>query len=263
MGTKSFFLVLAVMACFGRFSLFSDTTINDKIINFGDYTTSNWRSSDFKGSASRQWDPSGKSFCFDWNTESGDQIGRMGVTFGSRYLGAKIDEMPSNCIMSTACTFSPTTNHWFYWAIYGWTNGTYTYWGNTPSGWNNEFYIIFHTDRPTADFVTDKGVVAIGSVDVDRVTFDCFRTPRSNQSQWFAVTRSKTWNASVNLKKIFDYWRSKGLANESIVDLGWAVEGFIGSAGKLQLTNVTIPNLSSSSNATKETPSSGHQEPVK
>ena len=35
--------------------------------------------------------------------------------------------------------------------------------------------------------------------------------------------------------------------DEAIVDLGWAVEGFIGSAGKLQLTNITIPNLSGSS----------------
>jgi hypothetical protein len=47
----------------------------------------------------------------------------------------------------------------------------------------------------------------------------------------------------VNIKKIFDYWRSKGLANESVVDLGWALEGFPGTAGKLQLTDVKIPHL--------------------
>ena len=250
--------MLGVMACLGRFSLFADVTTSDKTITVGDFTSSHWRSSDFKGTSSREWDSTGKSFCFQWNTESGDQIGRVGVTYGSRLLGGKIDEMPPDSIMSTSATFLPTTNHWFYWTIYGWTNGPYTYWGNTPHGWNNEFYIIFHTDRPTADFLTDKGVVGIGSVDVDGVTFDCFRTPRTSQSQWFAVTRSKTWNASVNLKKIFDYWRSKGLANEAIVDLGWAVEGFIGSAGKLQLTNIAIPNLSAPSAATKLAPSSGH-----
>lgn len=258
MRTINVFLALGIMAWCGGSYLFADSTTTDKTIALGDYTTSTWRSSDFKGSSSRQWDPSGKSFCFDWNTISGDQIGRIGVTYGSRLLGGSIDEMPSNCIMSATATFTPATDHWFYWSIYGWTNGPYTYWSNTPSGWNNEFYIIFHTDRPTADFLTDKGVVGIGSVNVDGVTFDCFRTPRTSQSQWFAVTRSKTWNASVNLKKIFDYWRSKGLADESIVDLGWAVEGFIGSAGKLQLTNVTIPNLSAAACATKAPVSAGH-----
>jgi len=39
--------VPAVMACFGCFSLFADTTTNDKTITLGDYTSSHWRSSDF------------------------------------------------------------------------------------------------------------------------------------------------------------------------------------------------------------------------
>ena len=226
--------------------------------HIGDFTTSNWRSDDFKGWASREWDASGKSFTFEWKTDAGDQIGRMGVTYGSHLLGGKIDEMPAESVMSTDATFTPATDHWFWYAIYGWTNGDYTYWGNTKGGWNNEFYVIFHTDEPTADFLKDKGVVAIGNVTVDGVTFDCFRTPRAVQSQWFAVTRSKTWSASVNLKKIFDYWRSQGLGNEAIVDLGWAVEGFSGSAGKLQLTNVVIPNLSAPAGAVKTSPAPGH-----
>ncbi len=85
----------------------------------------------------------------------------MGVTFGSGLLGGTIDQMPDNSVMSANAVFTPTTDHWFYWSIYGWTHAPYTYWSNTPSGWNNEFYIIFHTDRPTKDFLTDKGVVAI------------------------------------------------------------------------------------------------------
>ena len=240
---RSYLFAFGFVALTG-FNLFADTCSTDKSINFGSFTTSSWRSADFKGSSSREWDASGKNFTFNWNTDAGDQIGWIGVTYGSNLLGEKIDDMPPDCVMSAKAVFTPTTDHWFYWSIYGWTNADYTYWGNTKSGWNNEFYIIFHTDRPTKDFLTDKGVIAIGSVDVDGVMFDCFKTPRDNQSQFFAVTRSKTWNGSVNLKKIFAYWRTQGLGNEAIVDLGWAVEGFIGSAGKLQLTEVTIPDLS-------------------
>ena len=244
MANMNAFKVAGIALVLGTLSSFADTTTSDKTLTSGDYTNSNWRSSDFKGTSSRAWDGTGKTFTFDWNTESGDQIGRIGVTFGSHLLGGSIDQMPDDSTMSTKAVFTPTTDHWFYWSIYGWTNAKYTYWSDAPGGWNNEFYIIFHTDRPTKDFVTDKGVVAIGSVEVDGVTFDCFRTPRQNQSQWFAVSRSKTWSASVNLKKIFAYWRSQGLGNESIVDLGWAVEGFIGSAGKIELTDIHIPNLS-------------------
>ena len=247
----SAFRIAGIVLFFGTLPSLADPITSDKMLTSGDYVNSTWRSSDFKGTSSRDWDGTGKNFTFEWNTEAGDQIGRVGVTYGSKLLGCSIDQMPADATMSTQAVFTPTTDHWFYWTIYGWTNDPYTYWSNTPGGFNTEFYIIFHTDRPTKDFLTDKGVVAIGSVDVDGVTFDCFKTPRARQSQFFAVTRSKTWNASVNLKKIFAYWRTQGLGNESIVDLGWAVEGFIGSAGKLQLTDIHIPNLSATPPAGK------------
>jgi hypothetical protein len=246
-------LFAGIVLLLGFSRLPADPITSDQMITSGDYVNSNWRSSDFKGTSSRDWDGTGKNFTFVWNTQAGDQIGRVGVTYGSKLLGCSIDQMPADSVMSAKAVITPTTDHWFYWSIYGWTNAPYTYWGNTPSGWNNEFYIIFHTDRTTKDFLTDKGVVGIGSVEVDGVTFDCFKTPREHQSQFFAVTRSKTWNASVNLKKIFAYWRTQGLGNESVVDLGWAVEGFIGSAGKLQLTDIHIPDLSVASVAAKPT----------
>ena len=197
----AFWLVLFVGTAY--FSLFADTCDADKTVQIGDFVTSNWRSQDFSGSIFREWDASGKTFTMNWKIDKGDQMGRIGVGYGSKLLGASIHDMPSDSTMSTTAAYTPSTNTWFYWSIYGWTNGTYAYWGNTKDGWNNEFYIIFKTDRPTKDFLTDKGVVVIGSVDVDGVTFDCFKTPRKSQSQFVAVTRSKTWSASVNLKKIF------------------------------------------------------------
>ncbi len=50
--------------------VFADTATGEKTVNFGDYITSSWRSSDFKGTSSREWDTSGKTFTFDWNTEA-------------------------------------------------------------------------------------------------------------------------------------------------------------------------------------------------
>jgi hypothetical protein len=236
---------ISVLLLFCYPSLRADTTAGSETVNFGPYSVSNWRSDDFKGSAFREWDKSGKSFRFTWTTDNGDQIGRIGVSYGSDHLGVKIDDIRPDCTMSTDAVYTPKTNHWFYWSIYGWTNPNYTYWGNTPHGWNNEFYIIFYTDKPRSDFLADKTEVDIGSVTVDGVIFDCYKTPRASQSQWLAVCRSKTWPASVNIRKIFDYWRSKGMADEYVVDLGWALEGFIYSSGTLHLSNINIPNLNS------------------
>jgi hypothetical protein len=242
MATRSSFAIGAALLL-SHIPLFAGSTTTGERVDVGNYTTSTWYSNDFKGSAFRQWDDSGKSFRFVWKTEAGDQIGRMGVNYGGPFLGPKLSGIRSDCEMSTDAVYTPAVYGWFYWSIYGWTHSSYTYWGNTPKGWNNEFYIIFYTDKTTAAFLSDKGEIPIGSVDVDGVIFDCYKTPRANQSQWLAVRRNKTWNSSVNLKKIFDYWRSKGLADEYVVDLGWALEGFVGSAGTLQLTNIQIPNL--------------------
>ena len=235
------FLFGVITTCLAAEPSISSTTA--ETINLGVYSTSNWRSDDFKGTAYRQWDKSGSSFCFDWNTEKGDQIGRIGVSYGSPYLGVKLDDLKPECVMSTHATYTSTTKHWFYWAIYGWTHRDYTYWGNTPNGWDNEFYVVFYTDMKKANILSQPGCVEVGSVTVDGVVFDCYHTPRAHQSQWLAVCRSNTWNAAVDLKKIIAYWRSKGLGNEYVVDLGWALEGFSPSIGKVQLTDISIPNL--------------------
>jgi hypothetical protein len=241
--TKIALFVALLATLFSILPALAGSSSGSDTVTFGDLTTSNWRSDDFKGSSYREWDSTGSSFLFKWNTAAGDQIGRLGTTYGSNLLGPKLSEIAPDCIMSTQATFTPATSHWFFWSIYGWTNPTYTYWSNTPKGWNTEFYIICHTDEPKSWFDSDKELVPVGSVDVDGVTFDCYHTPRPVGAQWWAVRRAKTWDPSVNLKKIFDFWRSKGLADEYVVDMGWAVEGFTGSAGTLKLTGIVIPNL--------------------
>ena len=67
-----------------------------------------------------------------------------------------------------------------------------------------------------------------------------------NQTQWVIEARNATWPGSVDLSKAFAFWRSKGLANEYVVDLTWALEAGAGagsSSGEIQLTNVVVPTL--------------------
>ena len=256
--TTKLTLLAALVAAFAVYS-FTPTqaasTTNAATVTFGPYSTSNWRSDDFKGSTDRQWDATANSFRFDWHTTAGDQIGFIGIEYGSSYLqntswqGRQIKDIRPDCIMSTKATWTPANAGWFYWSIYGWTHSVYTYWGNptnAPHGYDNEFYIIFYTQETPATILAQKGCIAKGSVNVDGVIFDCYATPRAVNSQWLAVCRTNTWNPtpSVRLKKIFDYWCSQGMvSNEYVMSLGWALEGFSGSAGTLQLTNTIIPNL--------------------
>jgi len=243
-----------------RAQMTSDTT--GKTIKIGPFVTANWRSDDFKGTAFRQWTDAADAFTFTWKTVAGDQIGSIGVEFGSPYLqnaawqGKRIAEIAPDCSMSTKAAWSPGNGGWFYWSIYGWTHGAYTNWGSAkaPKGHDNEFYIVFFTQMTPKAILAQKGCVAIGSVEADGMTFDCYKTIREHQSQWLAVCRTNTWNPapSVKLRKIFDYWCSQGLdANQYVVSLFWALEGFGGSAGRVNLTNICIPNLMLDSDAGK------------
>jgi len=67
-----------------------------------------------------------------------------------------------------------------------------------------------------------------------------------NQTQWVLEARTPTWSGSVDLAKAFAFWRSKGLPNEYVVDLTWALEAGAGagaSSGEVRLTNIVVPTL--------------------
>ena len=95
--------------------------------------------------------------------------------------------------------------------------------GHTPKGWNKRVSdIVMHTGKTRNEALPwrTRGAVDIGSVNVDGEVFDRLqRSPVPSQSHaGSAVRRSQTWSGSVNLRKIFDYWRSQGwMANEYVV----------------------------------------------
>jgi hypothetical protein len=222
-------------------------------VAIGDLYTSNWRSNDFRGTAQRTWTTTGDSFFFKWTTTAGDQIGRIGRTFPTPALGARVDDVRIGTVMSTTAEARDVARGGFYiWSIYGWTHSEYAGW-TSPNGWNNEFYVNFRSwngswSGPNTD--PRAGYVPLGSVTIDGVEFDGWLhdmpwgTP--NQTQWVIEARNPTWTGSVDLAKAFAFWRSRGLPNEYVVDLTWALEAGAGAgptSGEIQLTRVAVPSL--------------------
>jgi hypothetical protein len=218
----------------------------------GELYTSNWRSNDFRGTALRSWTATGDSFFFRWSTTAGDQIGRIGRTWTSPGFGVRVDDVRKPCVMSTNAEARDVTSGGFLiWSIYGWTHSENAGWPS-PHGWNNEFYVTFRSWNGSYNGPNTHGggYVPIGSVTIDGVDFDGYvndmpwGTP--NQTQWVIEARNATWPGSVDLSKAFAFWRSKGLPNEYVVDLTWALEagaGAGGSSGEIQLTNIVVPTL--------------------
>ncbi len=249
-----FFAVAVWLLCPGTTSVAAASTFGSERVAFGDYATTNWRSDDFEGSIYREWKEDGTEFTFIWETRQGNQIGSIGVEYGSSLLqteaweGVRLKDLPEDCVMSARAAFTPKTSAWFFWSIYGWTHPTYTYWGSedAPDGFAYEFYIVFYTQQTREAFLAQPGSEPRGTVTIDGVVFDCYFVRREHFSQWFAVRRADTWNPrpSINLRAIFDYWRTQGLEDDQyVLSLAWALEGFSGSAGKLELTEIVIPEL--------------------
>ncbi len=249
-------LFLAALTILGAPLLFAVeiSTTDTGTIKFGPFTTANWREKGFEGKTFRQWSHTGDSFVFEWDTRKGNQIGSIGVSYGSPHLqnaaweGVKVRDIPADARMSADARWEAKKDGWFFWAIYGWTHRAYTYWGSedAPDGHEVEFYIIFYTETTRKAFLETEGCQPRGSVEVEGMVFDCYTFPKEHFMQWFAVLRSDDWPASpgIDLKPIFDYWCEKGLDKEQYVtSLQWALEAFAGTSGRLELKNVVIPDL--------------------
>jgi hypothetical protein len=235
------------------------TTGGETVSNLGpngDMYTSNWR--DGNCTATRTWNALADSFSFTWNSAGGnDQIGRIGKGCNSPgYVNVKVDDVKSPCIMSETANMKSlnTSGGWYIFCIYGWT-GTADNFGAR----HNEFYVFFQSTYNPAP--GQNGYISIGSVTIDGVQFDCVKNlnmPWDNtRNQYMAIPKSGTWggaakaapwsgNASVDLKKILAYFRANGLENEYVVEITWAIEGYSGSSGSIQMSNMVIPDIKAS-----------------
>lgn len=219
--------------------------------------TSNWRTVPFEGSGHRMWNDDGRSFSFEWNTLSGDQIGRIGRSVDSDSAGSlQLQDIPSNYRISAHAELNNLQSSgagWYIWAVYGWTHRTDVGWpltGDTnDEGWDNEFYIVFATDLPYLD-PPAAGYVQDGESVIDGAHYDFYRNDMSwgaaNQTQWMAVAQSPWPGAgpvSIDLKPFLDHWTQGDRIPETdyLVDLTLAVEAFGPSSGRLTLSDIVIP----------------------
>ena len=234
----------------------SSTTLNTLFIGDRLYT-SNWRTGNFEGSGHRMWDNDGKSFAFEWNTTSGDQIGRIGRSVDSDPADSlQLKDIPDDYRISAHAELSNLQSSgagWYIWAVYGWTHRADVGWpitGNpSDEGWDNEFYIVLATDLPYLDPL-DAGYVDAGTHEIDGVSYEFYRNDMSwgadNQTQWMAVAQSP-WpgeaSVSIDIEAFLAHWVAEGSIPETdyLVDLTLAVEAFGPSSGTLTLSDIVIP----------------------
>lgn len=219
--------------------------------------TSNWRTVPFEGSGRRMWDNDGKRFAFDWDTTSGDQIGRIGRSVDSDPTGSvQLNEIPDDYRISASAELSNLQSSgagWYIWAVYGWTHRADISWPLTgepaDAGWDNEFYIVFATDLPYLN-PPEAGYVHEGIHEIDGVQYDFYTNAMDwgseNQTQWMAVAQSPWPGAatvSIDIKAFLAHWVAEGNipATDYLVDLTFAVEAFGPSSGTLTLSDMVIP----------------------
>ena len=206
------------------------------------------------------WNAACDSMFLNWNSTCDDQILRVGKGgHGSSpgYLNVKLDDIRDNCIASVTANMQ-SLNYMEHWGIYGWTGPTYR---QGSVNFHQEFYVVF------------QGAIAdapenLGTATIDGVQFEFSRwmsVPWSpSQDMYLAICRSGqfgtqksvpwTASASIDLKKIFAYWRSKGMLNEYVQEITWGVEAKNGSTGRLQMSNMVIPDIIKTSGTAQPAP---------
>ncbi|NBB91128.1 MAG: hypothetical protein GVY23_07970 [Spirochaetes bacterium] len=236
----------------------SSTTIDTIFIGDRLYT-SNWRTVPFDGSGHRMWNDDGRSFSFEWNTISGDQIGRIGRSVDSDSTGSlRLHDIPEDYVISANAELSSLQSSgggWYIWAVYGWTHRDDVSWpitgDTTDEGWDNEFYIVFATNLPYLD-PPEAGYVSDGTHDIEGTSYDFYHNDMDwgaeNQTQWMAVAQSQSsWPGaapvSIDVGAFLERWVDKNNIPETdyLVDLTLAVEAFGPSSGSLTLSDIVIP----------------------
>ncbi|MDB5106330.1 MAG: hypothetical protein JWP91_4019 [Fibrobacteres bacterium] len=245
-------LFLAFASAFGKEA--GSSTGSETVRKQGpnaDMYTDNWRQGAATGT--RVWNAAADSMSFTWNTPSGfDQIGRIGKDYTSPGLAnVKVDDVRSNCIMTATANLKSVGSGGYMWGVYGWT-------GDQSGKKVNEFYVMYqNTFNSTPG---QSGYIDIGSVTIDGFTFACVKNLHMpwapSQNQYMAILKSGPWASlkptpwtgdfSIDLKKVFAYFRLNGLPNEYVVDLTWGIEAMGGTHGQIIMTKVVVPDLKAS-----------------
>ena len=191
-----------------------------------------WSDPAVNGSRCITWNGDINSFRYEWNLSAKGSIGRLARDPNSPgFNPQRIDECgPLNVQRTTTLTHNGTGDYNN--MIYGWL-------GSSASGpYTIEWYVI-------DDYSTNWGENAdeyLGQVTTNGSVYRCYRSlTGAGHEQYLAFRSDKRSSGTVSVKAIMDFWRSKGLPNQYVVEIGVGEENFNAGSGTWEATDIIIP----------------------
>jgi hypothetical protein len=121
--------------------------------------------------------------------------------------------------------------------IYGWID-------DGKAGWpySTEYYVVQNWGgKPPR---VESGFESKGGYTADGVDYDVYygKHPLGHH-QWVSVRKEPATSGTVDVKKHFDAWRSRGMENGTVAEMVWSVEGMAGTDGTVRYDTWSVPDL--------------------
>ncbi|MGL4743382.1 MAG: glycoside hydrolase family 11 protein [Phycicoccus sp.] len=176
-----------------------------------------------------------------WDASTYGWLPRIGKT--TQYdpdWGVAVDDTAESLPAEFSFTFDegdPAKDGIVWIGLYGWVDD------GTP-GWPyaTEFYVIQDWRKYPPN--VDGGAVYKGTYTFGGAEYDVFNaTHAAGQQQWYSVRKTPATSGTVDVKQHFDTWRELGMANGTVAELVWSVEGMDNTDGTVRYDRWSIPDL--------------------
>ena len=199
----------------------------------GTHTALMWGSNNVNGSRCIEWQGDIDTFSYEWNLSSGGSIGRVARDANSPgFNPQRVDDCgPLNVQRTTTLTHNGQGDYNN--MIYGWL-------GPNPNDFapaSIEWYVIDDYNNKWGENAEEY----LGQVTTNGSVYDCYRGPHLGHIQYLAFRLDKRSSGTVSVKAIMDFWRSKGMPNDYVVEIGVGEENFNAGGGTWEGTDIVIP----------------------
>lgn len=211
-----------------------------------------WSSGDVNGSRCINWEGDIDSFRYEWDLSSGGSIGR--ITRDSNSPGfnpQRVDDCgPLNVQRTTTLTHNGTGDYSN--MIYGWL-------GSSSTGpYTLEWYVIEEYNNKWGENADEY----LGQVTTNGSVYDCYRSLTDiGHMQYLAFRVDQRSGGTTSVKAIMDFWRSKGMPNEYVMEIGVGEENFNAGGGTWEATDIVIPACDDPGTTAPEEPTPGGEDP--
>ena len=212
----------------------------------GTHTAVIWSDDKVRGTRCVEWDGDINSFRYEWNLSASGSIGRVARDHNSPgFNPQRVDDCgPMDVQKTTTLTHNGT-------GIY--SNMLYGWLSTDPTSFRSatvEWYVV-------EDYNTNwaERKEYIGEVTTNGSVYKCYRaylTRNPGFWQYLAFRVDKRSSGTVRLKTIMDFWRSKGMANDYVIEIGVGEENFNAGRGTWEGRNIVIPACDDPGSAPEE-----------